>query len=599
MSLTENSYPEIIIECANSHDGNSKKLISLVNTIANFDYPNKSIKLQVFSPDTLALQDYPYYKIYQEISFKPLFWNQIIEESKEKIGKVWLDIFDLFGIEILKNNIDFIDGIKLQASVLQNYEVKAGLKKINLCNLRLLINISGYDLNDISNFVSEFKLLNFKEIILQLGFQSYPTEISSTALQKIKVIQSCFNNRICIAEHSDANESYSIDLPIYALAYGCKLIEKHICLDRKNTIYDYFSSLEPHEFILLFKKINNWLHASTGPFINEAEKTYLANSIQIPITKRNIESKKFINNKDFLFRRTSQLGLSLNEIKKIQEKKMIIKTVVPIGKTITEDMFKKAKIGVVVGCRLKSSRLKRKALLPIGGQPSIEMCLENCLKIPCQNIVVLATSNLSEDEELKKFTLNDKVQFFQGDPNDVLSRYVAAAEKYDLDVIIRVTGDCPFISPEIAEILLNSHFEAGADFTMTLDAAIGTSCEIINVQALQTVLFHLGSAPYSEYMTWYFKNNPEIFKLNYVNLPDKLVREYRLTLDYVQDLEMFEALCRVIKEKKLPRTIESIFKILDENPDLVSLNASIQPKYKADEALIRELDLNTKISVTS
>jgi N,N'-diacetyllegionaminate synthase len=43
-------------------------------------------------------------------------------------------------------------------------------------------------------------------------------------------------------------------------------------------------------------------------------------------------------------------------------------------------------------------------------------------------------------------------------------------------------------------------------------------------------------------MTWYFRNNPDHFKLNIVSLPEAYVRNYRLTLDYAEDLEMFEAL---------------------------------------------------------
>jgi len=49
-------------------------------------------------------------------------------------------------------------------------------------------------------------------------------------------------------------------------------------------------------------------------------------------------------------------------------------------------------------------------------------------------------------------------------------------------------------------------------------------------------------------MTWYFQKNPEYFKLNYVTLPDELIRDYRVTHDYPEDLSMFEAVMQQCKK---------------------------------------------------
>ena len=64
-----------------------------------------------------------------------------------------------------------------------------------------------------------------------------------------------FSNYICLADHADGTSEESIDIPIYGIARGADMIEKHICLDRINTKYDHFSSLEPHQFHLLINKI--------------------------------------------------------------------------------------------------------------------------------------------------------------------------------------------------------------------------------------------------------------------------------------------------------------------------------------------------------
>ena len=100
------------------------------------------------------------------------------------------------------------------------------------------------------------------------------------------------------------------------------------------------------------------------------------------------------------------------------------------------------------------------------------------------------------------------------------------------------------------------------------------------------------NADYSEYMTWYFQNNPEHFKLNFVELPANLVRDYRLTLDHDEDLQMFN----LIHQKLEPHFgINQIFKLLDENADIVAVNSHITLKYKTDAVLINTLNEKTKI----
>ena len=245
---------------------------------------------------------------------------------------------------------------------------------------------------------------------------------------------------------------------------------------------------------------------------------------------------------------------------------------------------------------MKSSRLKQKAILDIEGQTSVERCLSNCLKMSRQSTVVLATSTLEEDAILKSYTLDGKVNFWQGDPDDVIKRYLGACKEYSIDTVIRVTADCPVISTEIAEFLLDHHFSTGADYTAAKDCAVGTGCEIYNTEALQRVIKYLRSADYSEYMTWYMQNNSDIFKVEMVDLPGEMVRDYRLTLDYPEDLTLFKGLFLELSNNNQEATLQNIFNVLDDNPDLANVNSHLTLKYKSDKGLIDRLNQETKIN---
>ncbi|MDB0032782.1 N-acetylneuraminate synthase family protein [Amylibacter sp.] len=592
--LSQSKFPELIVEIANSHDGNSGRILELINVVSDMDYSNKSIKFQIFSPDTIALKDFEWFDVYQKITFDDVFWKEILETAHKKVKHVWIDIFDSYGVEIFNSNKNCVSGLKLQASVLENYEVRCLLSDINLSETKLIINVSGIEITKLKHILCDFKKLNFKEIILQIGFQSYPTKIEDTGLQKISILNDNFENSICLADHIDGLSEAAIDIPLLGIAFGAQMIEKHICLDRISTKFDHFSSLEPDQFAILIDKIKSFQSATFGPFISASEFEYLEKSIQTPVLANKILAGSIVSLEDLKFRRTSQEGLSYLKLLDLQKKFMILSSDIDKNTCINTDNFRRAKVGVIIAGRLKSSRLKKKALLPILKKPSIQWCFDSCSKIASAEEVIIATSTEPEDTELvKMFNHQSNAKVFTGHPVDVINRYLAACSKFKIDVVIRVTADCPFISEEIAEILLKAHFESGADYTAARDFSVGTSCEIINTRALKTVVDHMGETDLSEYMTWYFQNNPDIFKVNIVDLPSSLIRSYRLTLDYQEDLDMFDALLRKMGDK--PINIKNIFKILDVHPDINKINSHKGLLYKEELELVNKLDKFTKI----
>ena len=245
---------------------------------------------------------------------------------------------------------------------------------------------------------------------------------------------------------------------------------------------------------------------------------------------------------------------------------------------------------------MKSTRLKHKAILPIQGLASIERCILNAKKIKSADEIILATSTLPEDQVLKKYALRHKIHFFVGDPEDVIMRYLGAADKYKLDITIRVTGDCPIVSYEMAEFLLQRHFEKGNDYTGPKEYATGQNSEIYSVNTLKRVIEYLGDARHSEYMTWYMLTNKDIFQVDMAELPKEWVRSYRLTLDVQEDLDMFNALFEKLGKKEV--SIKNVFNVVDKNPWIHELNDAMILKYKSDKKLMDILNKETKITLS-
>lgn len=594
MSDEAGNVPYLICELANSHAGDVLKIHTLINEFAALDYPKKGIKFQIFHPEGISLVDFPWHSVYQELFFEKSVWNSLIEKAS-KFGDVWIDVFDYYSIDVIKENINKIHGIKLQASVLENEEIISKLQKLNLAKKYIIINISGFDLDKIGGFYDIFVKLS-KKLIFQIGFQSYPTIVEDTGLQKIAVLQAAIPHvDISMADHAEGGTDFAQLVPIYAAILGCSYIEKHFCIDRTAAKYDGYSALQPEELAQMCLRLLDAMRSKNGFFISPSERAYLESTVQIPVAKKSLPSGLLLDQNHFIYRRTGQSGITWPRITELQRQGQRLAVPVAKNRTISEGQFRRAKVGVIVACRLKSTRLPRKAILPIAGVASVERCLEQCLAIRGSEMVVLASSDLHEDAELMNYLCDDQARFWAGDPEDVISRYLGACDKYDLDVIIRVTADCPLISHEIAEYLLQQHLDAQADYTSAADCAVGTSCEIIETSALRLVIELLGSAKHSEYMTWYFRNNPDFFKLNIVDLPPSMVRDYRLTLDHSEDLEVFESIYKALGSDQRALALEDVFSFLDSHPEVVKVNKHIELKYRNDEKLISLLNRETRI----
>lgn len=589
--------PSVILEMANAHGGNLALLKQTVSQFSKLKYPDLGIKFQPFSANTISTPDYEWYRVYTELQKTPDEWKEVFVLAKENFS-VWLDIFDSFGIELLRQNQSLITGIKLQSSILCNNEVVSSLKCLDNSELEILINVSGHDLHTVHSIVGQFKALKPKNLALQVGFQSYPTELKDTSLNKIIALKKEFPScRISMADHLDAKNELSLDIPVWAYVMGSDIIEKHICLDRETAKFDFYSAIEFEQTQSMLHKIEAAMEAVGDDFVTEAEANYLSKTEQLPLAKHKLFRGALISDQEIMYRRTSQSGVTHKRLVELQKQHFILNKDKSAGDSVKESDFRPAKIATIVACRMKSSRLKAKALLDICGETAIQRCLDSCNQLPFSQRTILATSSLKEDEILKAEAQKCKADFWTGDADDVIKRYLSACEHFDIDIVYRVTGDCPLVSKEIAHLLLDSHFNSGADYTSAANAPVGTAVEIYNAAALRRVIELLGEAKHSEYMTWYFKNNPHIFKLNSVTLPLEISQDLRLTLDYEQDLHLFREIFEKLDERKLAPNLENVFKLVKDYPWLKEINKDCALLYRTDKNLIKMLNEETKIQV--
>ena len=173
------------------------------------------------------------------------------------------------------------------------------------------------------------------------------------------------------------------------------------------------------------------------------------------------------------------------------------------------------------------------------------------------------------------------VPCFRGSEKDVLDRYVQAAEWSAADVIIRVTGDCPLIDPEIVDLCVRSFRTFTPDWLAAgpnQGLPRGLDTEIMSKEALLVVHKTDFSPPAREHVTWGIYTKPERFRLHEVHPPVSYQHPHlRLCVDEEDDFRLIDSIYRKLYKEK-PVSILEAFRYLEHNPSIAKLNAHVQQK---------------------
>ena len=247
-------------------------------------------------------------------------------------------------------------------------------------------------------------------------------------------------------------------------------------------------------------------------------------------------------------------------------------------------------IAVFVPCRLKSTRYPNKGISEIHGITAIERTLINAQAIKGVDKVILATSTAVEDDRLLCCNLDGKIEVVRGSEDDVLARIIPFIEKNKPDHIIRVTGDCPLVSSELAELLIQSHIETGADLTYTPSkTALGIACEIYKAESLFKLRTYFPETLHSEYLIYYFTNNRNLFQVNEYLAPEKFIKNWRLTFDEPNDLELLRMIYSALNIKKRSVSFDEIIQFFESYLEAANININNIVKYRDDKDLTKYL----------
>lgn len=190
--------------------------------------------------------------------------------------------------------------------------------------------------------------------------------------------------------------------------------------------------------------------------------------------------------------------------------------------------------GVILQARLGSTRLPRKALLPLGGGTLLESALRRLSRVRA-DAYVLATEERSAPE-FRDLALACGFSLFVGPEDDVLARYCLAIRAFHIDVVVRATGDNPFVSPEAASCLLEDPRTAQADYSSYQGLPLGQGVEVVKAAALLAAEAEAQDPYEREHVCPFLYRRPERFSIYRPQAPERFrAPEARVTVDTSAD----------------------------------------------------------------
>jgi len=237
------------------------------------------------------------------------------------------------------------------------------------------------------------------------------------------------------------------------------------------------------------------------------------------------------------------------------------------------------KIGVITQARMTSTRLPGKVLMKIADKPLLHYHVS---RIGWSGIpLYVATTVNREDDCLVSFCEERQINCFRGSEANVLERYYQCATENELDVIVRVTSDCPLIDGHLIKNAVDRYLQEN-DLDVYLSNYLertyprGVDFEVFSYRSLTDAYQNASRESHREHVTPYINQNIS-GKIRYVNMKrEGDASRFRITVDTAEDFLLLQEM--IEKYGCADMGAEAIIQVLEGTPHLYEINAHVQQK---------------------
>ena len=195
-------------------------------------------------------------------------------------------------------------------------------------------------------------------------------------------------------------------------------------------------------------------------------------------------------------------------------------------------------LAITIQARVSSSRFPRKVLSSLGGIPMLMWTISYCSKVNIPLFVLTSTDK--SDNDLVKLRQDYGINFYRGNLDNVVSRYLNFMTEHKIKKVVRINGDSPLINPEvILKVIESDKKSVDCDLTTNVfprSFPKGQSVEVIPYKLFKFLSYCDLKQANFEHVTSYFYENSRQFKINNVK-NNRDLSSFNLSVDTQKDVE--------------------------------------------------------------
>ena len=242
-------------------------------------------------------------------------------------------------------------------------------------------------------------------------------------------------------------------------------------------------------------------------------------------------------------------------------------------------------VDATIQARTGSSRLPNKVLKPVLGKALLQHQIERIQRASTINRVVLATSDLAQDDPLEDLAHSMGILCFRGSETDVISRVCGALEKFEIDIHAEFQGDNSIPDPAVIDFVVGYFLEHSEKFDYVTNALKTTYPPGLEVSVYPSrILFdanlRASSSEHREYVGFHINQHPDVYRLKNIEAPAAISRpDLHLEVDTEEDFLLVSHIYEHFASQ--PNfTIEDIVAYTDAHPHLTQSNSGIERRWK-------------------
>ncbi len=242
-----------------------------------------------------------------------------------------------------------------------------------------------------------------------------------------------------------------------------------------------------------------------------------------------------------------------------------------------------SRIVTIVQARMKSVRLPGKVLADVAGKPMLGRVVERANLALLSNGMVVATTEDPVDHLVEQYCHALGVPCFRGSESDVLKRYSQCARRFEADIIVRLTADCPLIDPSLIDEVIHTFLEASVDYASNRRFGSsrpihsfpdGLDVEVFTLASLETADAEARSDYDREHVTPFIWRQFGRFRLLHIQSP-KEFRQRSWTVDYPEDLDFARRIFEHLGDRMFG--YKEVLALLESNPEITKSNGHVVP----------------------